>query len=270
MKRRRAPLARAVAAAQQVLEIRGVRTPEEIDLEAIAVDLGAQVRRGAIRNAEGRLVRSGRNGVITIDVLAYLSEKWRFVLAHEIGHILLHEYREKLDCFLKKTAPPEERSRSYLDEKAASDFGVELFLPTGMVRPRYDRAATPMDRARSLAACFGASPVTAALRTLDFTEEPCAVAYSEGGTVRWCTATRAFGVNVPDLARAPRAGGAGRARAVDAEVWGRACAGVEVEALYEASVTLEPFDAMVTMLWHEPREAPFSSALEGSRPDFVA
>jgi len=251
MRRRRAPLLRAVLAAKEALALRGIRSPDEIDLEAIAADLRVDVRRRAIGNAEGRLVRSGRRGIISVDHSAYASEKWRFVLAHELGHFLLHEYVEELFCFPKKDATREEKSRSFLDEHAASSFGVELVLPEEMVRPRYDAGAPPMERARALAATFGISLPTTALRVLDFTDEPCAVAYSERGAVAWCTATKAFDVTVREDARLPEGARSGERRSVRAETWGRAAEGIE--ALIEESVKLEPFDAIVTILSHERR-----------------
>jgi Zn-dependent peptidase ImmA (M78 family) len=249
MRRRRAPLPRAVLAAQTVHSLRRISSPEEIDLKALIADHGVTLRRDSIGNAEGRLVRSGRRGVMTIDHQAFLSEKWLFVGAHELGHFLLHEYIEELSCFWKRAATREARSRGFLDEAAASNFATELLLPIAMVLSRYDRAASPMERARSLASCFGTSLPTTALRVLDFTEEPCAVAYSERGVVSWCTATPAFRVNVRDGARVPEGSEARGKRSVRAGAWGHASAGVE--GLIEESVKLEPFDAVVTMLTHD-------------------
>jgi hypothetical protein len=253
MRRRRTPFERAVRAAERVLALRGIRAPEDIDLEAIIADHHIALRRSAIGNAEGRLVRSGRRGVMTIDDLAFRSEKWRFVGAHELGHFVLHEYLAELFCFPKKDAARDEKSRGFLDEMAASCFGVELILPAAMVRPRYEATASPLERARSLARAFGVSLPTTALRVLDFTDEPCAVAYSEKGIVSWCTATPAFAVNVAERSRLPE--GCGAERAVHAKVWGRTSAGVE--EVREASVKLEPFDAMVTLLWHAQPESEY-------------
>jgi len=260
VKRHRPPFPSAAAAAREVLALRGIRTPDAIDLEALAADFRITLRRMAIGNAEGRLVRCGRRGVITIDELAFLSEKWRFVMAHELGHFLLHEHRLDLSCFPKKSATPEERSRSFLDEDAASGFASVLLLPDDMVNERLDRRASPMDRAKTLASAFGVSLPVAALRSFDFTDEACAVAYVEKGVVVWCTAKRAFGVTVPKRAEMQGRGDAVEgARVVRAGEWGEAIAGVE--KLYEESVVLAPFDAKVTMLWHEaPRVTREASA----------
>jgi IrrE N-terminal-like domain len=246
MKRRRAPLERAVTAARGVLSNRGIATPEEIDLAALLADFRIALRRAPIGNAEGRLVRAGRRGVITIDERSFDSEKWRFVLAHELGHFLLHVIRADLLCFPKKGAAREDKGRIFLDEQAASDFAAELLLPDAMVRERYDAAATPMDRARGLASTFGVSLPTAALRTLDFTEEPCAVAYVEAGVVEWCTATKAFGVAVPKKVNVATSEGA---REAAHGYWGEVAKGIG--RVHEHTVALAPFDASVTMLWHE-------------------
>ncbi len=246
MRRRRAPMARPAALARQVLEQRGIREPSQIDLLALADDLRVVLRRARLGNAEGRLVRCGRCGVVTIDEGAFLSEKWLFVLAHELGHLLLHEHRAELACFLKKGATREAKSRSFLDEEGASGFGVELTMPASMVEPRYDRGASPAERARALASTFGMSLPVSALRMLDFTEEPCAVAYAEAGRLAWCTATRAFGVKVRDGARV--SGAVGEERVVRASAWGEAG---EVRELREHAMAIPGFDAVLTVMWHE-------------------
>jgi hypothetical protein len=249
MKRRRATLPRAAAAAYDVIHSRGITTPEQIDVEKLVADFWIKLRRAPIDNAEGRLLRAGSRGVVTVDVQAFLSEKWRFVIAHELGHFLLHEWREDLTCFPKKNATREDKSRSFLDEEAASGFASTLLMPDGMVRERYDGGATPMERATLLAKAFGVSLPMAALRMLDFTEEACAVAYVEAGVVGWCTATKAFGVNVGKRVEVGRMAGGGETRTVDIAAWGKAAKGVG--RVYEQTVALTPFDASVTVLWHD-------------------
>ncbi len=253
MRRKRAPFPRSVQMADEVLRSRGIVSPEEIDLEALLADFRILFRRALIGNAEGRLVRSGRRGIVTVDELAFLSEKWRFVLAHELGHFLLHAHRYDLSCFPKRGATRDEKSRSWLDEEAASHFAGALLVPYWIALAYDDPRATPMERARTLAAVFGVSLPTAALRLLDFTEEACAVAYAEKGIVVWCTATPGFKVNVPNRAPLPAGHVVGQARRVRADTWGHpvgAFGGAAVGALVEESVSLAPFDATVTMLWH--------------------
>ena len=254
MRRRRAPMAGPVAVAREVLTSRGITEPEQIDLPAILADHRLVLRRARLANAEGRLVRSGRHGVVTIDESAFQSEKWRFVGAHELGHHRLHEHRAELACFPKVGATREERSRSFLDEQGASDFAVELLTPAAMVAAHDEVRASPAARARAIAQGFGVSLPVAALRVLDFTKEPCAVAYAEAGQVLWCTATRGFAVKVKEPMEVPgescaaRVGaGKGAARVVGASVWGEARGVAEV---WEEAMGIAGFDAVVTVLWH--------------------
>jgi hypothetical protein len=246
-------MALPVAMAREALGLRRITTPCAIDLLALADDLRLFVRRAAIGNAEGRLVRSGRQGVVTIDLAAFLSEKWRFVLAHEIGHFLLHEHRYDLMCFPKAGASRADKSRTYLDEQGASDFAVELLMPRAMI-DALRLAGVPLPVCvRILAETFGVSLPTAALRALELTEEPCAIAYSEAGRVAWCTATRAFGVDVAKGTRVPGVSGAREAYAdgqvVAARAWGRATTGVN--ELRAHAMPIPGFDAVVTVLRHE-------------------
>lgn len=261
MKRWRAPFERPVEEARHVLASRGIRSPEEIDLEALLDDFRIKLLRRPLGNAEGRLVRSGRRGVMVIDERAFESEKWRFVLGHELGHFILHVLRDEMACFPKGNATRDEKSRAFLDEEAASHFAVELLVPAAMLADRDDRSASLMERAQAIARVFGVSLPTAALRVLDFTDSPCAVAYVERGVIRWCTAKKGFGVNVKT--RAPVREGAAAALVnrdrtldesglhmrVDASAWGEDTMGVGV--IREHAVGLPPFDAAIVVLEHE-------------------
>lgn len=260
MKWWRAPFPKPVLAARHVLATRRITSPEQIDLEALLDDFRIKLLRRAIANAEGRLVRSGRRGVMSIDERAFASEKWRFVLGHELGHFILHVLRDELLCFPKADATREEKSRRWLDEEAASQFGVELLTPAAMIAARDDRGASIMERASAIAATFAVSLPVAALRVLDFTDRPCAVASVERGVVQWCTAKKGFGVNVPTRVPVPEGsaawevgrdlpeGQSGLQMRVDASVWGEDRKGIG--ALREHAVGLAPFDAVITVLEH--------------------
>src|SRR5437868_5000119 len=68
-----------------------VETPDAIDLESIAWHAGKlKVKVGGLSGSEARLVAtSDRGGVIRVAANTNLG-RYRFTIAHEIGHYLLH------------------------------------------------------------------------------------------------------------------------------------------------------------------------------------
>src|SRR5580692_10708042 len=80
----------AVASARRLISDLRICHPTEIDIELIAAHHDLLVRRSPLRHEEGRLLRTQRLGIINVSEDAYASNKWRFVVAHEIGHFLRH------------------------------------------------------------------------------------------------------------------------------------------------------------------------------------
>jgi len=75
--------------AERLLQELGITWPKEIDLEAIAFNLGARVRYRRLEGCEARII--GRNDTATITIgEGCTPRRKRFSLAHEIGHWTHH------------------------------------------------------------------------------------------------------------------------------------------------------------------------------------
>ena len=82
-------LTEPVIRARSVISGLQIRKPAEILIEEIAFAFGAIVRYEPLAGADGRLVRLGDRGVIRIrEDIPELGRR-RFVIAHELGHLLL-------------------------------------------------------------------------------------------------------------------------------------------------------------------------------------
>ena len=73
----------------------GISDPADIDLDAIAFDMGATVHRRPLCGCEARLVADGDKAVITINSKSIITRQ-RFSLAHELGHLKLDRGRSGL------------------------------------------------------------------------------------------------------------------------------------------------------------------------------
>src|SRR5271170_5581974 len=119
-------------AAELLLQALGITDPRDIDLEAIAFDQGAVVRRGALDGCEARIVGFGNRAIITVDDRKPRTRQ-RFSTAHELGHWKYHRGRH-LIC-----RPDEiiDSGRGSLDpERVADYYAADLLLPRYLFIPR--------------------------------------------------------------------------------------------------------------------------------------
>ncbi|MEZ4447551.1 MAG: ImmA/IrrE family metallo-endopeptidase [Polyangiaceae bacterium] len=233
----------------------GIRRPSEIDIELIAAYLNLHVKRSALRHEEGRLLRAGSAGVIVVADHAYASSKWRFVVAHEIGHFLRHP---DADTFGLCTSADLTTYLGSGREAEANDFAGELLMPEHMFAPRCDRNRPSLKDVGEVAAVFHTSLTATALRFVQFAPEPCAVVFSTAGVVTWQSWTQNFLPTIRNgmkLGKDTYAGDlhrgesvADRPHLVDASAWSANPRVADLD-LFEHSRKVGT-DSVLTFLWH--------------------
>src|SRR5439155_21592204 len=88
--------------ARSIIREYGLRLPIELDVEAIAALRGAYVREEALEGCDGRLVKRGRQGIISVKVSIIEPGRKRFTIAHELGHFELHDAGAELIVCVEK------------------------------------------------------------------------------------------------------------------------------------------------------------------------
>ncbi|MDH5492271.1 MAG: ImmA/IrrE family metallo-endopeptidase [Myxococcales bacterium] len=254
-RKKRSPCPLAVGKARELLRRLRIRHEDEIEVELIAAELRLFVRSRAMTTAEGRLVCSRAGGFISVADRAYRSHKWRFVVAHEIGHFLRHSQLNQLDLCKDVDLRATYRGR----EAEANDFAAELLMPEALFAKRCDVARPSLREVGELASAFRTSLTSAALRFVHFSDEPCAVVHSTHGRVDWVAPTRDFLLFVPvgaKLTKTTYAGDLHAGRSVpDApnvlggEAWSD-MRGAEDVDLVEHSRKVAA-SSVITLLWHE-------------------
>jgi Zn-dependent peptidase ImmA (M78 family) len=139
---------------ERILWNYGITDPAEIDLEAIAFDLGATVRYRKLDGCDARIVGNATTAIISINTNSYPARQ-RFSLAHEIGH--WHEDRGTgvLPCAAEDIGPQNAEARS--KEATANAFASQLILPDYLFKPRASGRFPILDTASCLAEEFNAS-----------------------------------------------------------------------------------------------------------------
>jgi len=179
----------AVKDARDLIRQLQIQRASEIDIELIANYRGLLVDRRPLTQEEGRIVHSSGVGLITVAERAYQSAKWRWVIAHELGHFHRHP---TVDQYALCTATDLNAGGGTGRESEANDFAAELLMPEFLFKKRCDRNHPTLRDVRALAEEFQTSLTATAMRFVYYAPEPCAVVQSTGALVDWCAWSETF------------------------------------------------------------------------------
>jgi hypothetical protein len=152
------------SAAEKILRSYGIARPDDIDLEAIAWDLGAKVKYRPLKCCEARICGHGDRAIISIDI-GKSPQRRRFSLGHEIGHWIYHR-GQLLVCrseeiggftgFRRGPANP---------ESVADQFASDIILPGYILTPlQKDYRALNLKTIKEIATAFKASKTATAIK----------------------------------------------------------------------------------------------------------
>jgi Zn-dependent peptidase ImmA (M78 family) len=175
-------LSRPLSIPEKLLQDLGIERPQDIDLEAIAWELGARVKYRELRSYEARIVGRGDRAIITVDEKA-LPRRKRFSIAHELGH--WHHHRGR--CLICRSDEIGDSRRSVTDpERVADDYASDLILPRFILDPISRGIARPTLKAvREVADMFDVSLTATLLKIVEADHFPIiAICHSRTGR-RW-------------------------------------------------------------------------------------
>jgi Zn-dependent peptidase ImmA (M78 family) len=250
----------AIAEARRLLTELGIEAPDQLDqldVEDIAAHKGAAVMKRDLAGCDGRLLRSGDDALIVVDSRAYQSAKWRFTIAHELGHLLLHKDIDSLKLCTERDMNDYSGSGR---EQEANEFAAELLMPKAIFGRCCDEVKRPsMTHVRNLATRFATSLSATALRFVECTAEPCAIVYTEGDRIKWWAKNDGFGLWIErgekvsqdtyayDLAHGKHVDD--RMQLTDGRAWCDESRADDVK-LHEHPMALPTLGAVITLLWH--------------------
>jgi len=174
---------------EQLLQSLGITEPDEIDLEAIAWDQGAEIKYRTLDGCEARILGAGNKAIITIDENVYDRRK-RFSIGHELGH--WHHHRGKsFACRTEDIGNYAGTGSVGEAEKVADKYSANLLLPryifTEVVK---DFKQPTFETIFAIADIFNVSKTCTALRYVDHGNHPCMlVCYTQNGR-KWFRASK--------------------------------------------------------------------------------
>lgn len=171
------------SAALQIINDLEIKDPSEIDIILIAENRGATVVESLLTSSEGRLVRRGKRGRITVPVGEMNIGRKRFSIGHELGHFELHEHMVSFVACNKSDMTDWNGYKKR--ETEANIFSAELLMPAPLFEPRIIRKTPNIKLIQKIGSEFRTSLTATAVRYMQLTKEPCALVYSVAGVIEW-------------------------------------------------------------------------------------
>ncbi|AXS84541.1 ImmA/IrrE family metallo-endopeptidase [Marinobacter sp. Arc7-DN-1] len=180
MKFKRAP--------EHILREIGIDSPDEIDLDLIAFDLNAVVKRDRLPGCEGQIVGTDTRAIITINNES-APQRQRFSLGHEIGH-WINDRGKNLsyrctDSDMRQHAISRHNFKQQ-KEVRANRFSAELLMPGYLLKRYLPAREISVSTVNYLSQLFDVSRTSASIRLVEVSDLPCMlVCWDKQGRRKW-------------------------------------------------------------------------------------
>lgn len=176
--------------AHKLLSSVGWSQPGDLTIEETAWSLGAYIKESSLNGSEGHILRRADTAIITVNTNISYSPKRNFVIAHEIGHFILHKDVSSLFSETEKTLS--EWHQKGVHEQEANQFASELLMPTDLFIKEVKGEKLILSLIEEVADYFGTSLTATFLKYVDYGDFPLMIVYAEGGVIRWKRCSRDF------------------------------------------------------------------------------
>jgi Zn-dependent peptidase ImmA (M78 family) len=129
MKPLRARYNKITQMADRLLREHSIITPP-VPVDKIAKNLGVKLRYGRLGEVSGLLVRTNESATIGVNV-TQMRVRQRFTIAHELGHLLLHQgiWSHKDEGFLVNFRSAKSSEATNVEEIEANFFAASILIP---------------------------------------------------------------------------------------------------------------------------------------------
>lgn len=161
----------------------GWTSPSDFTLDEVANSLNIAIKEKALQGSEGRILIKGDSGIITISNNISSLGKRNFILAHEIGHFLMH--KNSVSLFSDTEMSLNEWYRKGSQENEANCFATEFLMPERIFVPMVENKKLSLTLIEELSSYFRTSILATFIRYIDYGKFPLMVIYIENGIVKW-------------------------------------------------------------------------------------
>ena len=182
-------------AAKKLLGELGVIDTAALDLKDLIIYHNGMVKEADLRNCDGRLVMKNGRSIVTVDSKIEFEQRKRYVLAHELGHILLHADKEASFTDDDSTL---DGYKNGAQEKEANDFAAELLMPSELFKASCEKKKFSPELISELSQKFNTSLTSTVYRFVDFGNHPIATFYSKAKIIQYWKKSTDLHYRIPD------------------------------------------------------------------------
>lgn len=192
--------------AKQLLKDIGYDEITNLPMETLVSGLGATLIETPLENSDGKIIRGTTKILIKINSNIGNSNKRRFTIAHEIGHLLLHdklEFHNENNNTLNWFKKTEDQAKKGIQEWEANGFASELLMPEDLFRDFCYKKPFNPQLIQSLSNRFKTSITSTLFRIQTLNLYPVTIVFIHKGLVKyWLKSTdiKYFIKNITNLA----------------------------------------------------------------------
>lgn len=183
-------------AAQNILEKFGIEDPATTDISDLITYYDGIVLEEPLGDCDGRTVMKNGKSIVSLNANIEFPQKKRFVLAHELGHMILHGDKEATFSDDHLTL---EAYKHGPQETEANNFAAELLMPTNLFQQVCFKKKFSSNLLRSISDRFNTSITSVVYRFLEHGNHPICVFYSKNGKIQYWRKSKDFRYYVPEL-----------------------------------------------------------------------
>lgn len=192
--------------AKELLEEIGFDEITDVPMDIFVAGLGATLIEMPLKNSDGKIVRGNSKTLIKINSEIQFEERKRFTIAHEIGHLLLHN---KLDLGVHNETSNTlnwfntavQQAKKGIQEWEANDFASELLMPENLIRKETIRKKFSPDLVKDLSIRFKTSLTSIIYRLISLDIYPLFVVFVNKGLVRYWSKSNNFWIKVKNITK---------------------------------------------------------------------
>ena len=177
------PIQNPKNAAKKLHNSLGWTSPDDLTLEEIAFSIGISVRNVPIQGSEGRILIKGNTGLVSINSKITNQGKHNFILAHEIGHFILHKNIVNLFSDTNKTLSEWYSKGSH--ETEANIFASELLMPELLFKNKVANRKLNIALIEETSRYFQVSLLATFIRYMNLGRYPIMIVFIENGIIKW-------------------------------------------------------------------------------------
>lgn len=183
---------RGTIAAYDLREECGIHDPFQLPLEIIISSKNIICKEEEIDGADGRILMSKDSAIITINSKIEIKTKKRFVLAHELGHFLLHRDKTRIYNDNDETLNYWYQENFDTEETEANEFAAEFLMPSELFHQECKDKVFGPEVIDHLSEKFQVSKTATILRFVEQGNYPVCIVYCSDNKMKWWKKSKDF------------------------------------------------------------------------------